>query len=173
MRRSDRQLTDREKILAIMRDCDVVRLGIMDDDGYPYIVPLNFGIEEVDGQVRIYLHSAQEGHKLDLLHRDPRVTFEMDANHVLYSDRERGYCTMNYRSVMGRGEAAFISDPAAKEHDLTIMTDHYHREHFAFNPAAILRTEVLEIRVDFATVTAKHKQTKIPASKPGVTSRPM
>ena len=173
MRRKDRQVTEKEEILQIMQNCDVVRLGIKDEDSYPYIVPLNFGMEDVEGQVVLYLHSALEGHKLDLLRKDSYVSFEMDRNHVFYSDQERGYCTMNFQSVMGRGSILFVSDLERKTHALTVLTDHYHQEHFAFNPAAIPRTEVMELHIDFATVSAKHKQTKIPVGKPGVTTHPM
>ena len=56
MRRKDRQVTEKAEILQIMQNCDVVRLGIKDEDSYPYIVPLNFGMEEVEGQVVLYLH---------------------------------------------------------------------------------------------------------------------
>ena len=80
---------------------------------------------------------------------------------------------MNFQSVMGRGRILFVSDLERKTHALTVLTDHYHQEHFAFNPAAIPRTEVMELHIDFATVSAKHKQTKIPVGKPGVTTHPM
>ena len=79
MRRKDRQVTEKEEILQIMQNCDVVRLGIKNEDSYPYIVPLNFGMEEVEGQVVLYLHSALEGHKLDLLRKDSYVSFEMES----------------------------------------------------------------------------------------------
>lgn len=162
MRRHDRQTTDREEIIQIMQACDVIRLGIKDDDGYPYIVPLNFGLEDRDGSLCIYLHSAMEGYKLDLLRMDPLVSFEMDTGHVLYSDRDRGYCTMNFQSVMGRGRIIFVEDPEAKAHDLSVMTDHYHMDHFPFNEAAIPRTQVLELRVDTSSLTGKQKRTRIP-----------
>ncbi len=40
MRRSDREITDFQEIIAIMNRCDVCRLGLVDSNGYPYIVPL-------------------------------------------------------------------------------------------------------------------------------------
>ncbi len=104
MRRKDRQVTEKEEILQIMQNCDVVRLGIKDEDSYPYIVPLNFGMEDVEGQVVLYLHSALEGHKLDLLRKDSYVSFEMDRNHVLYSDQERGVLHHEFSVCHGQGE---------------------------------------------------------------------
>jgi len=43
MRRSDREVKDFEDIVAIMEKCDVCRIAL-NNNGYPYIVPLNFGM---------------------------------------------------------------------------------------------------------------------------------
>ena len=43
MRRSDREVTKFSDIIAIIEKCDVCRLALNDED-YPYILPLNFGI---------------------------------------------------------------------------------------------------------------------------------
>ena len=48
MRRKDREITSFDEQLKIIDQCDVVRLGLVDDEGYPYILPLNFGYEVVD-----------------------------------------------------------------------------------------------------------------------------
>lgn len=43
MRRKDREVTDLSDIIGIMENCDVCRLAL-NDDSYPYILPLNFGM---------------------------------------------------------------------------------------------------------------------------------
>ena len=48
MRRSDREITDFQELITVMRGCDVCRLALHDEP-YPYILPLNFGLE-VDGE---------------------------------------------------------------------------------------------------------------------------
>lgn len=48
MRRKDREVTELEAVMEIIRQCDVLRLGLADGD-YPYIVPMNFGWEEKGG----------------------------------------------------------------------------------------------------------------------------
>lgn len=48
MRRKDREVTELETVKEIIRQCDVLRLGLADGD-YPYIVPMNFGWEEKEG----------------------------------------------------------------------------------------------------------------------------
>ena len=58
MRRKDREVTELETVKEIIRQCDVLRLGLADGD-YPYIVPMNFGWEEKEGRLYFYLHGAQ------------------------------------------------------------------------------------------------------------------
>lgn len=41
--------------------------------------------------------------KYNLIARDNRASFEMDCAHRLVTDEEQGNCTMEYKSVMGRG----------------------------------------------------------------------
>lgn len=45
MRRTDREITDAEKITQIIQTCHCCRLGFC-DNGAVYIVPLNFGYAE-------------------------------------------------------------------------------------------------------------------------------
>ena len=157
MRRKDREITDRNEILEIMRRCDVCRLGL-NDDGYPYILPLNFGMDDSDGKLTLYFHSVLEGHKLELIKKDPRASFEMDCCHELQYFEDKGYCTMAYESVMGRGTVRMLSDdeklPALKK-----LMGHYHEsDETYFNPAAITRTVVYALEVE--TITAKRKEKK-------------
>ena len=49
MRRKDREVTDLSEIIEILKNCDVCRLAL-NDDGFPYILPLNFG--KVSGTCR-------------------------------------------------------------------------------------------------------------------------
>ncbi len=48
MRRSDREITDFQELITVMRGCDVCRLALHDEP-YPYILPLNFGLEPTAG----------------------------------------------------------------------------------------------------------------------------
>ena len=44
MRRSDREVTDFCEMVSIMEKCDVCRIALHDTE-YPYILPVNFGME--------------------------------------------------------------------------------------------------------------------------------
>ena len=61
-----------------MKKCEVCRIALNDEE-YPYILPLSFGMDCIDGKVTLYFHSALEGTKLNLIRRDNRASFEMDC----------------------------------------------------------------------------------------------
>ena len=102
MRRKDREVTDLSEIIEILKNCDVCRLAL-NDDGFPYILPLNFGMAVNRDKITLYFHSALEGYKVGLIWKDNRASFEMDCKHELQYFEDNGYCTMAYESVIGRG----------------------------------------------------------------------
>lgn len=103
MRRTDREITDRQELLDVMARCDVCRLALNDESGYPYVVPLNFGMEERDGTLYLLFHGAMTGTKYDRMEQDPRATFEMDCGHMLCTDEAKGMCTMPRRASSAAG----------------------------------------------------------------------
>lgn len=157
MRRKDREVTDRNEIIEIMRRCDVCRLAIH-DEGYPYIVPLNFGLLVDEESMTLVFHSALEGTKLDLLKIDNRVSFEMDCQHQLQYFEEKGVCTMAYESVIGRGRITFLEGEEKIRCLQAIMEQYHHQKNVYFNPATVERTAVYVLQVE--SVTGKRKLPK-------------
>ncbi len=156
MRRNDREIKGFDDIVAVLNRCDVVRLALNDAE-YPYIVPLNFGAETVDGTLVLYFHSALEGKKLDLIRADSRASFEADCAHELVSDRDKGYCTMNYESVVGRGEIELIDGEDQKIRALKLIVEKYHPGGFEFSRAAVPHTAVYKLTVKELTGKARKK----------------
>lgn len=157
MRKSEREIKDKQDIVSVMRKCDVCRLAL-NDDGYPYIIPLNFGLTFEEGVIELYFHSALEGYKLDLIHRDNRASFEMDCGHQLQYFEDRGYCTFAYESVIGSGRITILDDDA-KAAALNELMRHYHSgEAVYYNPDAIPRTTVYKLTVE--KITGKRKTLK-------------
>lgn len=128
----------------------------MNDGDYPYIVPMNFGLDVQDGQVYLYFHCAMEGKKLDLLRRDNRVTFEMDCDHNFILYEERMSCTMGFASVIGHGTMEFVADED-KFAALKILMRQYHAEDFKFNTDMIKVTTVLKLTVTEMTGKRRKK----------------
>ena len=154
MRKADREIKSKEEIIDIIKRCDVIRLAFNNGD-YPYILPLNFGFEVKNDKVIFYLHSALEGTKIDIMKKDNRASFEMDTKHELQYYEEKGYCTMSYESIIGRGRIRILSEEE-KMNALKKLMGHYHKsEDTYFNPAAISRTLVYSLEVE--EMTAKRK----------------
>ena len=155
MRRADREVTDKDRMLQIIEACDVCRLAIADED-VPYILPVNFGSEVIDGVVHLYVHGATEGRKYDVMAAAGKASFEMDWGHELQCDPDRGYCTMTFESVIGWGELHEVEGDEAKAHTLQVLCDHYHLgDDFVYSPAAIYRTRVFDLVVQDMTAKVK------------------
>ncbi len=107
MRRKDREVTDFDKIVKIIDQCDILRLGIADGD-YPYIVPVNFAYTVEGEQICFYIHGATAGRKYELLKKNPVCSFEMDYNHGLKLMPEKRDITTRYASVMGEAKVEFL-----------------------------------------------------------------
>ena len=149
MRRSDREVKEFEDIVAIMEKCDVCRIAL-NNNGYPYILPLNFGMCIKKGKIELYFHGAMEGTKYDLIEKDNRASFEMDCSHRLVTDEEHGNCTMEYESVIGRGKVEILPEEE-KEEALRLLMGHYHKEDFAYNREVVPQTVVMKLTVEEMT----------------------
>jgi uncharacterized protein len=145
MRRKDKKITARDIIDSVLRKSLVCRIAIYDGE-MPYIVPLSFGYEGGN----LYLHSAKEGRKIDILKRNPRLCFEFDTQcEVLPAEKPCSF-TMRYRSVIGYGIAHFLEDIGEKIAAIRIIMGHYSDRTFIFTEddvknIAVIRVEIEEI----------------------------
>lgn len=97
--------------------------------------------------------------KYELIAKDNRASFEMDCMHNLISDRDKGYCIMEYKSVIGNGRIEIVADEE-KYNALRIITDHYHTKEFEFNQNAVPHTTVLKLTVELITGESENKKAK-------------
>lgn len=157
MRRTDREITDFAEITDVMRRCDVCRIALNDTD-FPYILPLNFGMEVTDGRLALYFHGAGDGYKYTLIGRDDRTSFEADCSHRLVIDDEGLQCTMEYESVIGCGRISFVEDESEKLRALGLIMEHYGRSDFPVKKNVADFTCVM--RLDVFKCTGKRRLVK-------------
>jgi len=101
MRRKNQKLTEKQ-CLAILRRAKTATLALSGDDGYPYSVPMNFVYE--DG--KIYFHGAKEGHKIDAIKNNPKVSMSIiDQEDVIEEE-----LTTYFRSIILFGKAKILQD---------------------------------------------------------------
>jgi hypothetical protein len=123
MRRADREVTDPKRIRDIMQACVCCRLGL-NDAWQTYIVPLSFGWQERQGRYTLYFHCATEGRKLDILRREPMVSFEMDTGYRLNAAENACGCSCAFQSVMGTGRVTFVQELEEKRLGLALLMEH-------------------------------------------------
>ena len=123
MRRTDREVTDQQKIQDVVGRCICCRIGF-NDNGEVYIVPLNFGYQKKENTYVFYFHGAHEGRKIDLIKKNPNVGFEMDTHYKLTeADIACGY-SASFQSLIGNGTMEIVEGIEEKITGLNLIMEH-------------------------------------------------
>ena len=146
MRREDKEITYPPYIEAIIARAFVCRLAVS-DDGQPYVVPLCYGYKDNT----LYLHSAREGRKLDILRKNDRVCIEIDIDCEIVQSDDPCSWSVKYRSVIGFGRASFIVDEEEKMTALNIITAHYGGDSHAYDVGNVRKTAVIKVALEDMT----------------------
>jgi uncharacterized protein len=142
----NRKITYKPELDAIIGKCESCNLAMTDEEGKPYVVPMNFGY---DGN-SIYLHSSRNGRKIDILGTRPAVCISFSTDHSLRWVNEEVACSwgMKYRSVLAFGTVEFIDDYDEKVSALKIIMKQYSEKEFTFNAPAVNDVLVFRVKVD-------------------------
>jgi len=100
--RRNRQLMSPADTQAVMARCTNGVLACLGDDNYPYAVPLSY----VYFNNRIYFHTAKEGHKIDAMKKQPKVSFSVIDEDTVAG----GKFTTYYRSAVAFGKARIAEE---------------------------------------------------------------
>lgn len=146
MRRADREVTDFNRIIGILDQCKVCRVGL-NDAGEVYIVPMNFGYSLEDENLTLYFHCAKEGRRMDILKTNSVVGFEMDCNHNLVEGDVACRYSFKYASIIGTGDACFIEDPNEKMKGFHIIMKHQTGLDFEFNEQMVAPVTMFQVKV--------------------------
>lgn len=143
VRRSDREVTSLEQIKDILIRCDTIRIGISDEPA-PFVVPVSFGMEEQDGVICVYFHSALAGRKAELLKKKPLVCIEADLCHGFVESK--GGVTCDFESVIGYGVAEQV-EGMGKLRGLQLLLEHCGKEDYQCTPEVTAATAVYRIQL--------------------------
>lgn len=154
MTRREFEITDQEEIRSILQESKFLHLGLV-EDGMPYVVPMNYGYVMEHGKLTLYLHSANQGHKLDVIRTDGRCCFTMECGVVPFRGKVACQYGVAYRCLMGRGTATIIQDVGEKIRAMSLLMQAQTGEAFTFDEKLV--SIVTVIRVDVVQYTAKHR----------------
>ena len=151
MRRKDRQLSE-EETLEILKNGQYGVLSTAGRDGSPYGVPLSY----VWLEGSLYFHSALNGHKLDNLRENNRVSFTVAGDTQPVYDRN---FTTYFESAIVFGIVEEITDARERHDALYALARKYLPEHMENAErdihASDKRTLVCAVRVEGISGKAK------------------
>ncbi|HZK11900.1 MAG TPA: pyridoxamine 5'-phosphate oxidase family protein, partial [Atribacterota bacterium] len=127
----------------------ICRVGMCWQDE-PYVIPMNFGYRNN----YIYLHSAGEGRKLDILRNNDKVCVEFDADVELVQSQEACKTSMKYKSILFFGTAIILKNIAEKKRALDIIMHHYYRHSLAtfhYPEDALEKIIIIKVKVNQMT----------------------
>jgi len=150
MRRKDKEIIDEKVMVSIIEKAIICRVAMCWQDE-PYVIPMNFGYRDN----YIYLHSAGEGRKLDILRNNDKVCIEFDVDVELVQSRKACNTNMKYKSVLAFGKAVILKDIAEKKRALDIIMHHYYYHDslsvFHYPKNALEKVIIVKVKVEKMT----------------------
>ncbi len=149
MRRNDKEIKDKKCMEQILKKAKVCRIALCDKNK-PYIVPMNFGFDDN----YIYLHSAREGRKIDLIKENNNICFEADIETEIITADNACSWGMKYYSIIGFGKAHFIEDKDKKINALDVIMQKYSNkpnETFEYSKPSLDKTTVIKVEIESLT----------------------
>lgn len=145
--RRDKQLLAPEETVEILKACTSGVLAVHGDNGYPYAVPVSHAYD----QGKLYFHSAKDGHKLDSIVKDEKVSFCVIQKDEVIPET----FTTHFRSVIVFGRARVLTDADERMHAMRVISAKFSPQYPAEGQAEIERSwdrfNVIEVMIDHMT----------------------
>lgn len=125
---------------SLIGKCKICYVGLCDEDGTPYVLPMNFGYN--DGT--LYLHSAPEGRSIEIIKKNPKACITFCPSARLAHQHEEVACSyrMKSESVMCFGEIVFEEDIEKKTEALNYIMAQYSERKFTYSLPSVKNVQV-------------------------------
>lgn len=149
MRRKEKEIKEKTELLEILEKSMICRIAFSDNN-FPYIVPMNFCFADN----AIYLHSAKEGKKIEIIKKNSNVCFETEYDCAVRGSGTPCTTGMIFRSVIAAGTASIVSDKEKKAEILSLFAEKYTPHKFYdFSEKEI--SSVAIIKIDISEISGK------------------
>lgn len=134
------------RIKDIIKSCNICYVGIADQCGTPYVLPMNFGYKEGV----IYLHSAQEGSSISMLEMNPNICITFCTDTKLVWQNEEVACSyrMKCESAICHGKVVFEEDFDEKVKALNIIMSQYSAREFSYSAPSVNNVKIWKVAID-------------------------
>lgn len=113
-----KQLLSEEKTVEIMKRNTAGVLALLDDDDYPYAVPISY----VYADGKVYMHSARQGHKVDAVRNHEKASFcVIDKDRIVPEEY-----TTYFRSAIAFGKVRLVEDGEEKKKAAELLGRKYY-----------------------------------------------
>ncbi len=153
-------INEKEIIERILKTEKICFVGFSDENGIPYVLPMNYGYED---EV-LYLHSAPEGKAIRVLEQNRNVCITFCTQPKLIWQHPEVACSyrMQSASVICNGKVEFEEDFEEKVRILNIIMRQYIDKEFTYSDPAVKNVKIWKVEVD--TITAKEFGVRHPNS---------
>lgn len=152
VRRQDRLLSE-ERAIELLRAAEYGTLSMIDENGLPYGIPVNYVWDEKDS---LYIHCAPEGRKLRAIAAHPEVTFSIVGNVNLQPSK----FTTEYESIVLKGKARVGLSAEERMQALVLLVEKLSPDDVEigkkYAKKSFYRTEI--IRIDVTEFSGKTKK---------------
>ena len=146
MRRKDREITDLKTVEGIIAEAKFCRMALC-DNGKPYIVPMCFGYKDR----KVYIHSAPEGHKLEVMKKNSAVCIEFETVPEVVKNDIACKWKLRYKSVIARGKAVVLDGMEEKRRALGLIMSNYAPGVFEVSEEGLNKITVFKIALESMT----------------------
>ncbi|MDR0970014.1 MAG: pyridoxamine 5'-phosphate oxidase family protein [Lentimicrobiaceae bacterium] len=140
---NSKKLAELSEIESIIHKSTYCTVGMIDENGLPYVLPMNFGYADQT----LYLHCGSKGKKINAFRKNKQVCVNFCTNTELHYRDVEIACSysMKYRSAVLYGSVEFIEDLEEKERCLRIIMQQYTIESVRFSVPALKNVCVIKV----------------------------
>ena len=143
MRKQNQEIKDKKIVEEILSTSEICRIAMIDKDR-PYILPFNYGYRDNC----IYIHSAPEGKKIELIRKNNNVCFEIEHKTEVVKHSDPCKWATRYQSVVGYGNIEILTDFDQKKNGLDIIMIHNGSEKKNFyNEKQVENIVILKLKI--------------------------
>ena len=92
---------DLNQLREMLHHFDTLHIAFQDDD-YPYIVPMNFGIGEDQDKIVLYIYTPREGKMTHLIKENHHVGVQAETLYEYFYKPDKTVSN-SYSSIIGKG----------------------------------------------------------------------
>ena len=156
MRRQDREITDINEKINIIKKCKVCRIGLSENN-VPYVIPLNYGFSFDNNTLTLFFHGAMEGKKMDIIKNNNTACFEIDCDTKLLEAESVCKYGFAFRSIIGFGKMAILENHEEKIIAMNIILKHQTEKESAYEFSPNQLSNVCVYKMVVEDFTGKQK----------------